>query len=197
MTTVFFERPASPNVNPNKSRRQFLLTTATVAAVGLAGCGDDGDDTPTDTETDAPDTDTRTDDANTNDTETETESRGYQEEIDSYLSDNGRNYNGTVEDMTGNDTVTIEVGVGDQGYAYGPAAVQIDAGTTVEFDWTGRGQAHNIQSAGDSDFPDLDSGDQQQATGVQYTYTFEESGLATYYCTPHQSLGMLGAIGVQ
>jgi serine/threonine-protein kinase len=107
------------------------------------------------------------------------------------------NYDGTVEDMTGNDTVTVKVGVGENGFAYGPAAIRVDTGTTVEFDWTGNGGQHNVKPAEGSDFSDLDSGEQVQMEGVEYTYTFEESGLATYYCTPHQSLGMLGAIDIQ
>ena len=189
-------------MNIDQSRRRFLGTTATLAAVGLAGCGGDDGDTETDAETDTRmETDAGTDtpmetDAGT-DTPTETDAGGSQEAIDAYLSGDANNYDGTVEDMTGNDTVTVKVGVGDQGYAYGPAAIRIDTGTTVEFEWTGEGQAHNIKPADNSDFSDLDSGSQQQATGVEYTYTFEESGLATYYCTPHQGLGMLGAIDVQ
>ena len=126
---------------------------------------------------------------------------GSQEAIDAYLSDSeyapANNYDGTVADMTGQDTVTVQVGAGENNFAYDPAAVRIDTGTTVEFEWTGEGGAHNVKSADGSDFQDLDSGDSVQTTGVEYTYTFEESGLATYYCTPHENLGMLGAIVVQ
>ncbi|PSP92060.1 halocyanin domain-containing protein, partial [Halobacteriales archaeon QS_4_66_20] len=50
-------------------------------------------------------------------------------QVEEYLSD-ANNYEGSVEDLTGEDSVTVEVGAGS-GLAFGPAAIQVDPGTTV------------------------------------------------------------------
>ena len=104
------------------------------------------------------------------------------------------NFDETV-DETGNSEVTVEVGVnnGGQAYGFGPAAVHVDNGTTVQFEWTGEGGTHNVVSDGDGP---LDSGSAVDAEGVQYEHTFEEDGIYKYYCVPHKSLGMKGAIVV-
>lgn len=93
-----------------------------------------------------------------------------------------------VVDATGQDEVTVEVGAEANGgpYGYGPAAVRIDPGTTVVWDWiAGR---HNV-AAEDGSFESefhTDSG--------TYERTFEEAGVTRYYCTPHKGMGMKGAI---
>jgi halocyanin-like protein len=100
-----------------------------------------------------------------------------------------------VEDVRGTEEVTVEVGAGSQGYAFAPAGIWIDTGTTVNFEWTGEGGAHNVVATEDAT-ADLDSGGAEATTGVAYEYTFEEGGITNYYCNPHQSAGMLGAIAV-
>lgn len=93
-----------------------------------------------------------------------------------------------VVDATGQDEVTVEVGAEANGgpYGYGPAAVRIDPGTTVIWDWVaGR---HNVvaeDGSFESEFH-TDSG--------TYERTFEEAGVTQYYCTPHKQMGMKGAI---
>jgi len=118
--------------------------------------------------------------------------------IDQYMLNEGtpaNNYDGTVVDMTGNGTITVEVGAGSMGLAYGPAAVRIDTGTTIQFEWTGNGGGHNVVATDDAAAP-LDSGAAEGGTGVKYEYTFDSTGLTPYYCTPHQSAGMKGVIEV-
>lgn len=100
----------------------------------------------------------------------------------------------TVEDLRGNDQVTVEVGAGS-GFAFNPAGVWIDPGTTVQFEWTGEGGAHNVVAEDDAT-ADLDSGGAKDTSGVGYEYTFEDGGISNYYCVPHQAQGMLGAIAV-
>jgi halocyanin-like protein len=112
-----------------------------------------------------------------------------------YLSESS-NFDGQLAGMTGLDTVTVEVGSEANGGAYGfaPSAIVISQGTTVEFDWTGEGSTHNVVS--EEDGP-LDSGSAVEAEGVQYDYTFEETGTHLYNCVPHASLGMKGAVVVE
>jgi hypothetical protein len=38
--------------------------------------------------------------------------------------------------------------------------------------------------------------DAVDATGVQYEHAVEASGTATYYCDPHETIGMKGAVHV-
>ncbi|WP_253741587.1 halocyanin domain-containing protein [Halorientalis sp. IM1011] len=113
-------------------------------------------------------------------------------EVDTYLNDNdARLYNGNAVDETGNDTVTVSVGAGEQNYAFDPAAVKISTGTTVEWAWGGDLQ-HNVVAT-DGTF----ESERYTSPGVNFSYTFEEAGNYTYYCTPHRQLGMHGAIIVE
>jgi halocyanin-like protein len=104
------------------------------------------------------------------------------------------NFDETV-DETGNSEVTVQVGVDANGgaFGYGPAAVHVDNGATVQFEWTGEGGAHNVISDGEGP---LDSGSAVDTSGVEYEHTFEEDGIYKYYCVPHEGLGMKGAIVV-
>ena len=100
------------------------------------------------------------------------------------------NYDGVV-DKTGADSVTVEVGVEANGgaFGFGPAAVRVDPGTTVTWTWTGQGGSHNV-AAGDYESELTDSSD------YTFEHTFEEEGVSTYVCTPHETLGMKGAVVV-
>nr|WP_321112662.1 halocyanin domain-containing protein [Halorussus salinisoli] len=102
------------------------------------------------------------------------------------------NYDGVV-DETGQPEVTIEVGAkGNNGaFAFGPAAVRVDPGTTVVWEWTGEGGSHNV-AAEDGSFESEMVGEQ----GHTFEQTFEENGVVKYACTPHKPMGMKGALVV-
>ncbi|GCF12369.1 hypothetical protein Harman_03040 [Haloarcula mannanilytica] len=105
------------------------------------------------------------------------------------------NFDGSTVDATGQDTVTVEVGVQANGgaYGFGPPAVHVDNGATVQWEWTGNGGGHNVVSDGDGP---LDSGSSTSSAGVNYEHTFEEDGIYSYLCVPHEGLNMKGAIVV-
>jgi len=102
---------------------------------------------------------------------------------------------GGYEDARGQDEVTVEVGASgnDGNLAYSPAGLWIDPGTTVVFEWTGQGGEHNVVAR--SGPADLDS-ELLEAEGETYEHTFEEEGITEYVCTPHENLGMVGAVAV-
>ena len=117
-------------------------------------------------------------------------------EIDDYLSENDATlYEGSIIDYTGEDEVTVDVGAGDIGFAFGPPAIRIDAGTTVVWEWTGEGGAHNVVSE-DASATQFNSGDPIDEQGYTFEETFEEAGIQLYYCTPHRGNGKLGGIDV-
>jgi halocyanin-like protein len=105
------------------------------------------------------------------------------------------NFDGSVVDATGQDTATVEVGVQANGgaFGFGPPAIHVDNGATVQFEWTGNGGGHNVVSDGEGP---LDSGSAVSSAGVNYEYTFEEDGIYPYVCVPHEGLGMKGAVVV-
>ena len=152
------------------SRREYLQAVGVVGAVAVAGClasGDPGDDDGT---VYVP---------------TEPDYRGWFDGVSTYK--------GTV-DARGQSDVTIDVGVsGANGsYYFGPAAVAVSPGTTVTWRWTGKGGTHNVVS----DAGVFDSGSLVQKAGTTFSYTFEEPRIYKYYCEPHKSLGMRGAVFV-
>mgnify|MGYP002761269674 FL=1 len=170
-------------MSDNLSRRRYLAGTGAALTIGtLAGCsgggdggdgsdgGDGGDGGGGEAVDDVP------------------------SEIDDHLSE-ARMYEGTIMDFTGQDEVTVEVGAGDVGFAFSPAAIRIDSSTTVVWEWTGNGGAHNVASVEGSE-SDFDSGDSVSEEGHTFEQSFDNTGIQLYQCTPHQANGMLGAIEV-
>lgn len=150
------------------TRRKLLVGIGSGVAAGLAGCASEGGDPP-----------------GTEYVSNEPDYKGWFEGVS--------NYKGTVEKRGEND-VTVEVGVqGSSGfYKFGPAAVAVTPGTTVTWEWTGKGGTHNVVSRNDI----FDSGDLVDAAGHTFTHTFDSPGIFYYVCAPHVTLGMKGAIFV-
>ncbi|WP_049982146.1 halocyanin domain-containing protein [Halorubrum sp. BV1] len=103
------------------------------------------------------------------------------------------NYDGT-HDYRGQDEVTVTVGAGN-GLVFGPAAILIDPGTTVVWEWSGQGGAHNVVA----DDETFDSGEPVNEEGYTFEHTFEdvsEGDTFNYLCVPHEAVGMKGAVAV-
>ncbi len=115
------------------------------------------------------------------------------ETYDGWL-DDVEGYEGPV-DATGEDSVTVDVGAGDDGLAFDPIAVRISPGTTVVFEWTGEGGAHNVVT--EEGPADLES-ELVEDAGHQYEFEFTDDhvGATKYVCEPHVTVGMIGVVEV-
>lgn len=175
-------------------RQKFLASVGTITAASIAGCmNDDSPTVATGSPTDQP-------------TETPIEgdatagssivSSDVKECMESFLNSEpaASNYDGTIEDQTGKSEVTIKVEAqGNNGnFAFEPAAVAVDLGAKIVWEWTGKGDPHNVVSVEDSDLT-FGSGEPVSGEGKTYTKTFSESGVGLYECEPHTSVGMKGA----
>ena len=103
---------------------------------------------------------------------------------------------GGYQDARGSGEVTVQVGAQGNGgsLAFSPAGLWVDPGTTVKFEWTGQGGGHNVKP--EKGPAALDSGPPVSSPGVHYTHTFDQEGITQYFCQPHKSLGMKGAVAV-
>lgn len=99
-------------------------------------------------------------------------------------------YEGTV-DRTGRDEVTVLVGTGDHGYQYDPAAIRIDGGTTVVWEWTGKGGPHDVVET-DGAF----ESENHRRAGATFEHAFDDPGVYRYVCVPHVAVEMKGAVEV-
>ena len=121
------------------------------------------------------------------------EPTGPEGRVDSYLSGVDANeYGGEIVDNTGQDSVTVTVGAGDNGLAFDPAAMRIDSGTTIVWEWSGEGGGHNIIPADDSDITGFGQEETISEAGFTVEDTIEGDGVGLYFCSPHRSLGMHG-----
>jgi halocyanin-like protein len=139
------------------------LTGAVAAGTALAGCS--GGDDPDD-------------------------GGGGENSLDAWF-ENTDNYDGVV-DETGSSSVTVQVGTGTDGFQFDPPAISVDAGTTVTWEWTGEGSAHNVVAE--------DGGFESELTdeeGFTFEQTFDDSGEVRYYCNPHKTMGMKGVVVVE
>ena len=103
---------------------------------------------------------------------------------------------GSYTDARGQDSVTIAVGAGNQGLAFDPTLVWVDEGTTITWEWTGAGGAHNVQNVEGP--ASLDSGDPVDEEGYTYEYetSSEDAGITHYHCVPHTAVGMHAGLAV-
>ncbi len=108
--------------------------------------------------------------------------------VDEWLSKTG-NYD-SVRNLTGKNSVTVAVGAkGNAGSnAFDPVGIEISPGTTVRWDWVSG--YHNVV-ANDGQFK---SGNPEQ--NATFEHTFDSAGTYLYYCEPHKSMGMKGAVVV-
>jgi halocyanin-like protein len=93
-------------------------------------------------------------------------------------------------DRTGEETVSVAVGA-DGGLSFAPAALRVDVGTTVVWEWTGVGGSHNVVDRGGAFESDLAA-----AEGHAFEHEFATPGTYEYLCTPHQTQGMEGTVEV-
>lgn len=116
-----------------------------------------------------------------------TRSARAQSAFDGWLEDVG-NYDGVV-DETGSEEVTVEVGVEANGgpFGFGPAAIQVDPGTTVVWEWVAG--SHNVVDQ-DGDF----RSELTSETGFTFTQTFDSEEVVKYFCEPHRELGMRAVV---
>ena len=159
------------------SRRRFVYGTGAALAVGgLAGCTGNGDDD------DAPADDENGDDNG-------------DDGLEAWLDDqNANEWDGSLEDHTGEDEVQIDVGGGDDGLAFTPTGITVDAGTTIVWEWTGDGGNHNVHDVeGDYGF----QSDTTDEAGFTFEETLDDPGEARYVCDPHAGVGMYGGILVE
>ncbi|MUV88033.1 halocyanin domain-containing protein [Natronomonas sp. CBA1123] len=117
-------------------------------------------------------------------------------EFSGYLSEANLYSEDGVQDARGQEELTISVGAGDNGLAFDPATVWISPGTTITWEWTGEGGAHNVNT--NEGEAELDSGSPVAEGGTTYEYEFteEDAGITEYRCIPHEPQGMRGGIAV-
>lgn len=96
------------------------------------------------------------------------------------------NWDMDVFDYRGHDTVTVQVGENENGnMVFEPAAIAIDSGTTVKWEWVGDGEEHSIYTGG---YPDFSTEPYSEA-GVHTEQTFEEEQeLRLYSCVRHDNM---------
>lgn len=101
---------------------------------------------------------------------------------------------GGFKDARGSKEVTVQVGAQGNGgsFAFSPAGLWVDTGTTVKWEWTGQGGGHNVHATEGADF----QSEIFSEPGVHFQHTFEEGGIVNYQCDPHAALGMKGAVAV-
>lgn len=148
--------------------RRAFIGMATAAGAGLlAGCGGSGGTTQS----------------------TPADSKAA---VDQYLNETN-NYD-TIEDRTGRDAVSVDVGAEGNGgaFAFAPAAVRVDSDTTVTWVWTGNGSAHNVVEENGA----FESETRTEAD-YEFEHTFDDSGTYLYYCAPHLGFNMRGAVVVE
>jgi len=101
---------------------------------------------------------------------------------------------GIYEDLRGQDEVTIGV----ENFYYDPTYIWVDAETTII--WEFNAQGHNVKFESQPEGSSLSgtSGGENAPVeqGGTHSVTPTTGGIYTYYCGPHETQGMKGAIAV-
>jgi halocyanin-like protein len=90
-------------------------------------------------------------------------------------------------------TITVGTSANTGNFGFGPAAVAVDAGTTVTWEWSSKGAQHDVVAEDGGSFESELVAD----AGHTFEQAFASPGIVTYYCTPHKTLGMKGSVVVR
>ncbi|MFB6149299.1 MAG: plastocyanin/azurin family copper-binding protein [Halobacteriales archaeon] len=173
-------------------RRQFIFAGGIATVTAVAGCS-----APTDDGAEGGSGDTSTPEPTESPTSTSTPTPTSATDTTP-----GADQLGSSNDLQSSATVRAATLSSDQGagqFVFTPAVVWVEPGTTVT--WEIEGAAHSVTAYHpDNDKPlrlpegasSFDSG--VLDAGKTYEHTFETEGVYNYYCTPHESLGMVGVV---
>ncbi|QIB76133.1 hypothetical protein GL213_02110 [Halogeometricum borinquense] len=180
------------------TRRRVLRSTTGLTVVGLAGCtaGENGDST-NGTATDShEETATESGHSDGSTASGHHDSDGHE---DSHShEDDGHSHDETVGEPT--DTAVVKMLSKDGGYHFSPHVVRVTVGGTVTFQ-NESGSHSTTAYHPDNGQPQLvpdgaaawDSGILSEQ-GATFEHTFETEGVYHYYCTPHESMGMISTV---
>ncbi|MFB6138230.1 MAG: halocyanin domain-containing protein [Halobacteriaceae archaeon] len=164
------------------TRRRFLGATGTAGVAGLAGCG------------------------NTSSDKAKLIDAGMRVGLDVWLDSDevggkASNYDGKILDARNNKSFTVKVGAEGNGgnLAFDPVALLVSRGTTVKWEWTGKGGAHNVVAepvpyVDSVDTITFNSGNPQETREDPFTVTRAGAATAMYRCENHLDAGMKGSV---
>lgn len=178
---------------PNETlykRRRVLGVAGSAAIVGIAGCtgsrannsGEESEPTPTPTEEQHDDND---------------EGSGHDDE-ESGHGDDEHGHDEAVGEPT--DTAEVAMITTDNGEHFEPHVARVNVGGSVTF--VNESGSHSATAYHpNNDQPQLvpdgaaswDSGLLSEE-GATFEHTFETEGVYHYYCTPHETVGMIGSV---
>lgn len=188
---------------PNQpTRRHVLRATAGALAIGVAGClgAPSGASTPSPTEGHDHE------EGDHHEETTHQEETGHHEEEDGHHehspteheSGHGHDHDAPVTPAT--DSATVDMSSTSAGEHFEPHVTWVNPGGTVT--WVNASGMHSATAYHpDNDKPLLmpedaaafDSGLLSE-TGAEFSHTFDTVGIYHVYCSPHESLGMLGSV---
>ena len=188
------------NDQPSTTRRRLLVTTGSLAALGLAGCvsgaqqtiqasggSADGDQVAETGSTEATGAETDTLEPHQQTAE------AHHEDPEAHA-DDGHGRSGPSEHAT------VEMLTNESGYHFHPHVTWVEVGGTVTFENVSG--AHSVTAyhpANDrplripTEAKAFDSGLLSES-GATFEHTFEAEGVYDVYCEPHEALGMIGSV---
>ena len=90
------------------------------------------------------------------------------------------------------ETETHVVTVDSTNLRFTPSALTINEGDTLRFVWGGQALPHNsVEENGV-----FDSGDPERTLDYGHVFDYDSAGTYSFFCEPHQAVGMTGSVTV-
>ena len=90
------------------------------------------------------------------------------------------------------ETETHVVTVDSTNLRFTPSTLTINEGDTLRFVWGGQALPHNsVEENGV-----FDSGDPERAVDYGHVFDYDSAGTYSFFCEPHQAVGMTGSVTV-
>lgn len=93
---------------------------------------------------------------------------------------------------TEQETETHVVTVDSTNLRFTPSTLTINEGDTLRFVWGGQALPHN--SVEDNGV--FDSGDPERAVDYGHVFDYDSAGTYSFFCEPHEAVGMTGSVTV-